>query len=168
MEQTIKEGKISIVCIIVRLIIDFFAMCILIGFIWIIKDLIAFFTTKLTITNKKVTGKTGLINTNQLDSPLNKISGVQVEKGLFGQIFNYGTIKITTASTVFNFKYIGNPDEFRTILNNQIEQYDEERIKKQAQDDTILQAMIKAREAELKLKDEQKEVVKDEIKSNHN
>ena len=41
-------------------------------------------------------------------------------------------------------------------------------IKKQAQDDTILQAMIKAREAELKLKDEQKEVVKDEIKSNHN
>ena len=134
MEQTIKEGKISIVCIIVRLIIDFFAMCILIGFIWIIKDLIAFFTPKLTITNKKVTGKTGLINTNQLDSPLNKISGVQVEKGLFGQIFNYGTIKITTASTVFNFKYIGNPDEFRTILNNQIEQYDEERIKKQAQE----------------------------------
>ena len=41
-------------------------------------------------------------------------------------------------------------------------------IKKQAQDDTILQAMIKAREAELKLKDEQKEIVKDEIKSNHN
>lgn len=134
MEQTIKEGKISIVCIVVRLIIDLFAMCILIGFVWIIKDLIAFFTTKLTITNKKITGRTGLINTNQLDSPLNKISGVQVEKGLFGQIFNYGTIKITTASTVFNFKYIANPDEFRTILNNQIEQYDEERIKKQAKE----------------------------------
>ena len=41
-------------------------------------------------------------------------------------------------------------------------------IKKQAQDDTILQAMIKAREAELKLKDEQKDIVKDEVKSNHN
>lgn len=40
-------------------------------------------------------------------------------------------------------------------------------IKKQAQDDTILQAMIKAREAELKLKEDQKEVVKDEVKSNH-
>lgn len=134
MEQTIKEGKISIASIIVRLVIDFLTMCIFIGFIWIIRDLIAFFTTKLIITNKKITGKTGLINTNQLDSPLNKISGVQVEKSLFGQIFNYGTIKITTASTVFNFKYIGNPDEFRTILNNQIEQYEEERIKRQAQE----------------------------------
>lgn len=41
-------------------------------------------------------------------------------------------------------------------------------IKKQAQDDTILQAMIKAREAELKIKDEQTEVAKDEVKSNHN
>lgn len=40
-------------------------------------------------------------------------------------------------------------------------------IKKQAQDDTILQAMIKAREAELKLNEDQKEVVKDEVKSNH-
>ena len=41
-------------------------------------------------------------------------------------------------------------------------------IKKQAQDDPILQAMIKAREAELKTKYEQKDIVKDEIKSNHN
>ena len=41
-------------------------------------------------------------------------------------------------------------------------------IKKQAQDDTILQAMIKAREAELKIKDEQKDTIKEEVKSNHN
>ena len=134
MEQIVKEYKISIVCICFRLLIDFFAMCILIGFIWLISDLITFFTTKLTITNKRVIGKTGLININQLDSPLNKINGIQVEKGLFGQIFNYGTIKITTSSTVFNFKYIAYPDEFRTTLNNQIEQYDDERIKKQAQE----------------------------------
>ena len=39
-------------------------------------------------------------------------------------------------------------------------------VKKQAQDDTILQAMIRARENELKLKDESSEI-KDEIKSNH-
>ena len=39
-------------------------------------------------------------------------------------------------------------------------------VKKQAQDDTILQAMIRARENELKLKDESNEI-KDEIKSNH-
>lgn len=107
-------------------------MCILIEFIWIIKDLIKFFTTKLIITNKKVNGKMDLINTNELDSPLNKINGVQVRQGLFGKIFNYGTISITTASTVFNFDYINKPNEFKTILNNQIEKYDDDRIEKQA------------------------------------
>lgn len=132
MEETIKEGKISIATLIIRLIIDLFAICIFIGVVWIIKDLIKFFTTKLIITNKRVSGKTGLINTNELDSPLNKINGVQVRQGLFGKIFNYGTVSITTASTVFNFDYIDKPNEFKTILNNQIEKYDEERIEKQA------------------------------------
>lgn len=132
MEETIKEGKISIATLIIRIIIDFFAMCILIGFIWIVKDLISFFTTRLIITNKRVNGKTGLINTNELDSPLNKINGVQVRQGLFGKIFNYGTISITTAATVFNFNYIDKPNEFKTILNNQIEKYDDDRIEKQA------------------------------------
>lgn len=132
MEETIKEGKISIATLIIRLIIDFFAMCILIGFIWIIRDLIKFFTTTLIITNKRVNGKTGLINTNELDSPLNKINGVQVKQGLFGKIFNYGTISITTASTVFNFDYIDKPNDFKNILNNQIEKYEDDRIEKQA------------------------------------
>ena len=132
MEKTIKEGKISISTLIIRLIIDCFAICILIGLIWIIKDLIKFFTTKLIITNKKINGKTGLINTNELDSPLNKINGVQVKQGLFGKIFNYGTVSITTASTAFNFDYIDKPNEFKNILNNQIEKYDDDRIEKQA------------------------------------
>lgn len=132
MEEIVKEGRISIATFIIRMIIDFIAWCILVGFIWTIRDIIKFFTTKLVITNKRVNGKTGLINTNELDSPLNKINGVQVKQGLFGKIFNYGTVSITTASTVFNFDYIDKPNEFKTILNNQIEKYDEERIEMQA------------------------------------
>ena len=132
MEKDIKEGKISIACFVFKLIIDLFAMCILIGFVWTVKDIIKFFTTKLVITNKRVRGKTGLINTNELDSPLNKINGVQVKQGLLGKMFNYGTISITTASTVFHFDMISEPNDFKTILNNQIEIYDEERIEKQA------------------------------------
>lgn len=37
-------------------------------------------------------------------------------------------------------------------------------IKKQAQDDKIIQTMLKAREAELKIKDEQNDSIKDEVK----
>ena len=132
MEETIMEGKISDVTLIVRLIIDILAMCIFIGFIWIVRDLIKFFTTKLIITNKRINGKTGLINTSELDSPLNKINGIQIKQGLFGEIFNYGTVSITTSSTVFHFDYIDKPNDFKIILNNQIEKYDEDRIEKQA------------------------------------
>ena len=133
MEKVVKEGKLSIACFITKLIIDFCALCIIVGFVWIVKDIIKFFTTKLIITNKRVSGKTGLINTNELDSPLNKINGIQVKQGLFGKIFNYGTVSITTASSVFNFDMISRPNEFKSILNNQIEKYDEERIEMQAQ-----------------------------------
>ena len=121
MEEIVREGKISVATLVIRLIIDFFAWFIIVGFVWTVRDLIKFFTTKLVITNKRVSGKTGLINTNELDSPLNKINGIQVKQGLFGKMFNYGTISITTASTVFNFDYIDKPNEFKTILNNQIE-----------------------------------------------
>lgn len=133
MEETVREGRISVATLVIRLIIDFFAMMILVGFYWIVRDIIDFCTTKLSITTKRVTGKRGLINTNQLDSPLNKINGVQVEQGLFGKMFNYGNISITTASTVFIFRYIDKPNEFRATLNNQIEAYDDARIEQQAQ-----------------------------------
>lgn len=43
-------------------------------------------------------------------------------------MFNYGTVSITTASTAFNFDYIDKPNEFKNILNNQIEKYDDDRI----------------------------------------
>ena len=132
MEETIKIAKLSVVALIFKLVIDFFACCILIGLVWFPKDLIRFFTTKLEITNKRLHGKTGLLNTNELDSPLNKINGIQVNQGIFGKIFNYGTIRITTASSLFEFNYITNPNEFKTILNNQIEAYDDARIEKQA------------------------------------
>lgn len=133
MEETVKSAKLSGIALGFKLLIDLFACVILIGLVWFVKDLINFFTTKLAITNKRVTGKTGLINTNELDSPLNKINSVQVKQGFMGKICNYGTVSITTASSVFIFDFIEKPNEFKTILNNQIEAYDDARIQKQAE-----------------------------------
>lgn len=124
-EKIIKKAKLSPVI----LIIEFISV---VGWFFLPRDLIAFFTTKLIITNKKITGRTGLLNTNQLDSPLNKINGVQVKQGLLGKIFNYGTININTAANLFHFNLISNPHEFAATLNNQIEIYEEEKIERQA------------------------------------
>lgn len=125
MEEIIKEAKVSKVKMAMDLILS-------IGFVGIpalIKDL----RTKLTLTNKRLSGSMGLIKTQNLDSPLNKINGVEVRQNLFGKMFNYGTITVVTAATKFNLDYIENPDELRTAINNQIEQYEEDRMTRQAE-----------------------------------
>lgn len=141
MEETIKKAQLSVVALVFKLFVDLFACCIFVGIIWIPRDLINYFTTKLEITNRRIIGKIGLINTNELDSPINKLNSVQVKQGLWGKIFNYGTIIITTSSSVFEFDYVNKPNEFKTILNNQFEAYDENKMEMQAK--KIAEAMNK-------------------------
>ncbi len=132
MEETIKTAKLSVIALIFRLIFDFCACAILIGLVWFPRDLMRYFSTKLVITNKRLRGKTGIINTNELDSPLNKINSVQIKQGAMGKICHYGTLIISTSSSVYSFDYIDRPYDFKTILNNQIEAYDDARMEKQA------------------------------------
>lgn len=129
-ETIIYEAKVT-KWIFVR---DVLLMLIYIGFLLIIVDIINMIGMKLNITNKKVYGKIGILHTRRLDSPLNKINNVGVTQNLLGKIFNYGTIEIKTSSLLYEFKYISNPNEFLNKLNAQIEQYDEDRIKKQAEE----------------------------------
>lgn len=141
MEKEIKIAKISPIALGFTLFKDFFACVILVGLVWIPRDIIKYTTTKLEITNKKIKGKTGLVNTEELDSPLNKINSVKVEQGIFGKLFNYGKIIITTSSSVFEFDYINKPNEIKAIINNQVENYEDERMERQAE--KIAKAMNK-------------------------
>lgn len=129
-EKIIYEAKIT-KWIFVR---DAILMIIYIGFLMIIVDIINCIGTKLKVTNKKVYGKIGILHTKELDSPLNKINNINVEQNILGKILNFGTVKISTSSAIYDFKYICNPNEFKQVLNNQIEQFDNDRIKKQAEE----------------------------------
>ena len=90
--------------------------------------------TELGFTEKQIIGKTGWINTNAMNSPLNKIQNVQVKSGFWGKVFKFGDIHITTAAGNYTFKGIENPENFKMSLMNQIDQYDEDRIRKQAEE----------------------------------
>ncbi len=101
-----------------------------------IKAIIAtvrFLNTELAITNKRLVGKVGVINTNSLDAPLNKIQNASVSSGLGGKIFNYGTINIQTAAGSYTFDGIKRADAFKGMLMQQIDQYEEDKIKEQAE-----------------------------------
>lgn len=89
--------------------------------------------TELGLTNKKILGKYGVINTKTMDSPIGKVNSVTVEQGLGGKIFGYAKIVISTSSGGYTFNYIKNADSFRSAVMEQIDIADEERIRKQAE-----------------------------------
>jgi len=105
-----------------------------IGFLTMPFAIIRMITTVVAFSNKKIMCKTGLINTKKMDSPLNQINNVVVTSGLFGKIFGYGDIAITTAAGVHAFNGIKSPEEFRQAVNEQIHQFENDRIKKQAEE----------------------------------
>lgn len=127
-ETFVTQASVHWACLIPHVLLMFFA----IGFITILFPLVRMFTTELVLTSKRLYGKVGLINTKSLDTPLNKINTVSVESGLWGKIFGYGTIHITSSSGSYDYKGIKAPAAFRDAIMQEIEHFDEERIKKQA------------------------------------
>lgn len=75
----------------------------------------------LAITNKKIFGKVGIVKKQELESPLNKIQNIKIERTFWGRVFGYGTINITTDSGIYSFKYIRKTNEFKNKIMAQIE-----------------------------------------------
>lgn len=128
-EKIVYSAKVHWVTLIPHIIL----MVVFIGFITLIPAIVRLFMTELVITNKKISGKTGLFKTISMDSPLNKIQNTKVKQNIIEKILGYGDIMVTTASGVYNFKGIGKPNDFKNMLNSQIDIFDEDRINKQAQ-----------------------------------
>ncbi len=116
-----------------QLVVAWMFAILLIPIIPAIKKTLNYFNTELAVTNKRVIGKAGFIKSAALDAPLNKIQSVSVASGFGGKIFGYGNIKIQMAGDSIVFCGIKKPDEFKKFLMNRIEEYDNERIKLQAE-----------------------------------
>ena len=99
-----------------------------------IKKIVRFTSIELAITNKRIVGKIGLFNSKALDAPLNKIQNVSVSSNFWGKIFNHGIIRIDTAAGKFEFYAVKNADAFKGMIMSQIDQYEEDRVKQQAEE----------------------------------
>ena len=91
-EKIIKKAKISAITIFTSIFrLRFF------------RNLVAMATTELGFTDKNVIGKSGFISSKAMSSSLDKVQNVSVKSGLFGKIFNYGDVTVTTASGTYKF-----------------------------------------------------------------
>jgi len=68
----------------------------------LILALLSYFTIReeyIAVNPKEVIGHKGFINSRTLRSPLSKVQGVEIDNGLFGKLFGYHNIIVTTAGT---------------------------------------------------------------------
>lgn len=88
--------------------------------------------TQFTLTNKKITGKAGVIKLDVVDIPLSKINTVAINQSTFGRIFGYGTLVIGTSSGNRRFRNLSNPQDLRVHVLAQISEYENTYLRKQA------------------------------------
>jgi hypothetical protein len=97
-----------------------FAFLLLIGGIGAIVMLrLALKRTEMAVTNKRVIIKKGIFATRSLELITSKIESVVVDKGLVGNMFDYGdVIIIGSGGTKEVLKWVKAPVEFRNAVNN--------------------------------------------------
>ena len=105
----------------------------LIALVWLAIRFIAYTSNDLILTNKRVFGKTGLISTTQMQSPLNMINSVAFNNGIFGKLLGYGTVHVVTASTLYKFRFIRDGQTLYSDIFQQLEHSEKEKLQEQAE-----------------------------------
>jgi membrane protein YdbS with pleckstrin-like domain len=78
-------------------------------------------TSEFAVTNKRVIIKVGWVRRRSLETLLSKVEGIEVNQGICGRVFDYGTIVITgTGGSKETFEQIGAPLLFRRKVQEQI------------------------------------------------
>lgn len=67
------------------------------GLIFWVVAFIRYKTTELAFTNKRVIAKFGFISRQTVELNINKVESIQVNQGILGRIFNFGTLIISGA-----------------------------------------------------------------------
>ena len=98
-----------------------------------IKLTIAVSKIELALTTQRLVGKVGIVSRQAMDTKLDKVQTVKIAETFWGRIFGYGTIIVTTAGSDYTFQAITHANEFKSKIMNQIDEYEEYKVKKQAE-----------------------------------
>ncbi len=91
-------------------------------FICFILLFIVFMTAEVAVTDRRVIGKVGWVWTRSVDLLLTKVESVSINRGIFGLLYDYGTVTISgTGQTSVPFLGIDEPEEFRRVFLKAVE-----------------------------------------------
>lgn len=89
--------------------------------------------TEYAVTNRRVILKSGLLHREALDLVLAKCEGLRITQSLMGQLFNYGSILVTTGEVTNSFDFIAKPSQFRNAITSQIHASEQQQTYSQPQ-----------------------------------
>jgi uncharacterized membrane protein YdbT with pleckstrin-like domain len=104
-ERVIYEGKLSLWSLLPKIFFGIIFLFLCKVTVWFLLPAIvsfavagiAYISTELAFTNKRVIAKIGFISRKTIELNINKVEAIQVNQGIIGRIFNYGTIIISGA-----------------------------------------------------------------------
>ena len=101
-------------------------LCLLYGLGFLLgkhREVIDYFTAEVTVTNRRLIGKKGLVSTYTMELLLEKVSAIEVEQGAVARALDYGTLIVTTDGHQRHiFSTIRSPYRFKKLFDDAIEE----------------------------------------------
>ena len=93
----------------------------LLGVVMLVPPFVAYRTTELGVTNKRVIVKTGLVRRRTLELLLRQVEAILVDQSLLGRLFGFGSITLTGTGGVREiFHRVRDPLELRRRIQGQV------------------------------------------------
>ncbi len=114
-EAVIHEARVSIWSLAPLILVGFVLLPVWgLGLLFWAAAFIKYKSTELAFTNKRVMAKFGFISRQTIELNLSKVESLQVNQGVLGRIFNFGTLVISGAGNPqAPIPGISNPMAFR-------------------------------------------------------
>ena len=98
----------------------FFLLLGAVGIVSLIDDIVSYSTTRITVTDKRILAKTGLLRRRSLELSLAEIESIKVTQSDLGRIFGYGVLVVVGKGGMQEaFPFIADPMDFRRRINEQ-------------------------------------------------
>jgi len=97
-ENITYTGKVSLWSLFPYFFVGlFFIFLYGVGVLFWVAAYIKYKTTELAITNKRVVAKFGFISRKTIEINIKKVESIQVDQGILGRIFNFGSLVVSGA-----------------------------------------------------------------------
>lgn len=97
-ERVVYQGRVSIWSLLPLFLVGLvFLGAYGFGLLFWVAAAVRYMTTEIAITNKRVIAKAGLISRSTIEINLQKIESIQVQQGVLGRIFDFGSVVVSGA-----------------------------------------------------------------------